>query len=156
MLTIIFAALAAVALIAAGVLYYLWSKASRELGWAKEDILSGHGRQAMLEQEIRVLRESNRSANKAWQSERRRLFSQARDAEKHSSSVQEFHLANEAELKHQLAGAHALIELLFDKIPKDVEVKICKFEAQRVFRPVIEAFAPKIDKANPLHSPHIF
>lgn len=96
-----------------------------------------------LEQEITVLRTSNRDSLKVWQSERRRLWAQARDAERHAQEMQAFHLYNEQDLQHELAGAHALIELLMMAIPKG-EVLTQKYEVQRLFRSVA-LVAPKIN-----------
>jgi hypothetical protein len=96
-----------------------------------------------LEKEITVLRESNRSSLKAWQTERRRLQAKIRASETHAQELQDFHLYNEQDLQHELAGTHALIELLMMAIPKG-EVLTHKFEVQRLFRTVAEA-RPKIN-----------
>lgn len=102
-----------------------------------------------LEREIGVLRKTNRDSLKVWQSERQRLWVQARSAERHAKEMQEFHLHNQQDLEHELASAYALVELLLDKIPKNVEVKFCKFEMQRVFRPILEAFPHPRMQADP-------
>lgn len=112
-------------------------------------------KRVMLEKEIGVLRSSNRDALKVWQSERRRLWAQARAAESHAREMQEFHLYNEHDLQHELAGAHALIELLMGMLPRGYEPPTMTSEVQRVFTPVIEMeqHRPASTKHN---NPHVF
>jgi len=102
---------------------------------------------AALEKEVGVLRESNRSALKVWQSERRRLWAQARDAEHHARDLQEFHLRNEQDLMHELASAHAMVELLMMAVPKG-GVIAHPFEVRRIFRPIVQMAKPDTNKQN--------
>jgi hypothetical protein len=155
-MTIIFAIVAALAIVAFGVVLMLYLNERRYHAYAlstrhhlRLKVSKEKNKREALEKEITVLRDSNRSANKAWQSERRRLFAQARAAERHASEQQEFHLYNQRDLEHELASAYALIELLFDKIPKNVEIKFGRFETQRVFRPIIETFSHPRMQADP-------
>lgn len=109
-----------------------------------------------LEREIRVLRESNRAGNKAAQAERRRLQARARDAELHAEELQCFHLQHEQDLQHELANAYALVEILMDRVPKGAVVTIDQFEAQRLFRPIIEAFPTPRTQADPTLDRNLF
>lgn len=97
-----------------------------------------------LEREIGVLRSSNRSSLKAWQAERRELWTKVRASERHAKEMQAFHLHNEQDLNHELAGAHALIELLMMAVPKG-DVISHPHEVRRLFRPVSES-RPKINR----------
>lgn len=103
-----------------------------------------------LEREMRVLRNANREANHAWQAERRRLWGERAHAVRHASELQEFHLYNEHDLQHELAGAHALIELLMEMLPKGYTPPLMTAEVMRVFAPVIamDQHRPKKNTSN--------
>mgnify|MGYP004488629251 CR=1 FL=1 len=112
-MTIIFALLAAIAIIALGIVARKYRLLKLDHNWLKEDLHLEEKRhkktklqKSFLEREIGVLRDSNRSSLKVWQSERQRLWAQARSAERHARDMQAFHLTNEHDLKHELAGAH--------------------------------------------------
>lgn len=161
-MSIIFAAVAALALIALGIAVVKYRALKLKYGWLHEDYYLEQKatkklklQKAALEKEINVLRTSNRDSLKVWQSERQRLWTQARDAERHGQELQEFHLHNEFSLQHELAGAHALIELLMATFPKDYAITPVPYEVQRIFAPVIEMdqHRPASTKHN---NPHVF
>lgn len=161
-MTIIFAAVAALAVIALGIAIMKYRALKLRHVWLGEDIYLEKKdveklklQKAALEKEINVLRSSNRDSLRAWQTERQRLWTKARDAERHGQELQNFHLYNEHDLQHELAGAHALIELLMGMLPRGYEPPTMTSEVQRVFTPVIEMeqHRPASTKYN---NPHIF
>lgn len=161
-MSIIFAAVAALAVVALGIAIMMYRALKIRHGWLKEDIYLEEKatkklnlQKAALEKEINVLRTSNRDSLKVWQSERQRLSSQARDAERHGQELQAFHLRSEFSLQHELAGAHALIELLMGMLPRGYEPPTMTTEVQRVFTSVIEMeqHRPASTKHN---NPHVF
>lgn len=161
-MSIIFAAVAALAVVALGIAIMMYRALKIRHDWLQEDYyleLKATEKlklqKAALEKEINVLRTSNRDSLKAWQSERQRLWTQARDAERHGQELQTFHLYNEHDLQHKLAGAHALIELLVGMLPRGYEPPTMTTEVQRVFTPVIEMdqHRPASTKHN---NPHVF
>lgn len=145
-MTIFFAIIAALALIGLGVAILRLRRRNMEYDWLQEDYV------ATLEIN-QTLRDNNRAASKSWQNERRRLWSEKRAAERHASDMQEFHLHNEFSLQHELAGAHALIELLLEMAPKGAFEIPHVSEVRRVFTPVIE-----MDQHRPRAktNPHVF
>lgn len=142
-MTIILAVLVGLLLLALSILSHFYAKKSRAHGWLKEDLKLELEAKAKLEKEIGVLRTSNRDSLKVWKAERQNLWAKARDAERHAQELQAFHLYNEKDLQHELAGAHALIELLLLSTPKG-EILTQKYEVQRLFRDVALA-APKVN-----------
>lgn len=148
-MTIVFAIIAALALIGLGVAVMFYRRERLVHGFLTEDHQEVLLKKQALEQEIKVLRKANRDSLRVWQSERQRLWKQARDAERHAQDMQEFHLHNEKDLQHELASAYALMEILIDRVPKSVKVTIDRFEAQRIFRPIIDAFPTPRMQANP-------
>lgn len=145
-MTIFFAIIAALALIGLGVAILLLRRRNMEYDWLQEDYV------ATLEIN-QTLRDNNRAASKSWRNERLRLWSEKRAAERHASDMQEFHLHNEFSLQHELAGAHALIELLLEMAPKGAFEIPHVSEVRRVFTPVIE-----MDQHRPRAktNPHVF
>ena len=159
-MTILLAIVAALAIIAFGIVLRLYLNERMHNEFAVS--AAGHlglqvkkeaGKREMLEKEITVLRNANRSATKVWSNERRRLWAQARDAERLASEMQEFHRHNEFSLQHELAGAHALIELLLEMAPKGAFEMPHVSEVRRLFTPVIE-----MDQHRPRAktNPHVF
>lgn len=144
-MTIIFAIIAAVAIIAFGILLALYLRLRQDYIWLDDDnrgnlkyILKIEKQKESLEKEVTVLRRSNREGNVSARNERQKLYGRLRSAEAHAQSLQDFHLNNEQTLKHELAGAHALIEMLTMALPH-AEVPTQTFEVQRLFRVVADA-----------------
>lgn len=124
-------------------------KQARTIRTLEVRLEDARNRLATEEADNEKLRQNNRSATKVWSSERQRISARARSAETHAGIIQEFHRRNEAELQHQLAGAHGVIELLMATFPKDYSVSPVPFEVQRIFRPVAQMATPDPNKQHP-------
>jgi hypothetical protein len=146
MFTIIVSIIAASAIIVCGLLYKTLLEERSKHKALSQDHEELESENQGLRTDLNNLRMTNRVANKHASAESRRLRNELRAARTHAEEIQEFHLHNERELHRQLAGAHALIEMLLDRIPKTYQVAINHPEAHRLFAPLVE-MTKKIDRA---------